>query len=222
MIDVLIVDDNPIVRTAIRGYLAGTEDVQVVGEAADGRTALAVAQRLRPQVTLLDHRMPIADGLSVISRLAEHTAVLVMTTDYAEDLIAGMLRGGARGYLIHGEFDPPELLRAIRTVAGGQGWLSPAVASVAISALRDQADRRRAELDEADELRTARQAYGLTPREEEVMDLLCGGHSNTAIARRLFLTEKTVKNHLNHIFTKLGVRNRTEAVVRWSRRPVPD
>jgi DNA-binding NarL/FixJ family response regulator len=222
MIDVLIVDDNPIVRSVLRGYLASIDDIQVVGEAAEGRTAVTVAKRLRPAVTLLDHRMPIADGLSVVSQLAEYTAVLVLTTDAEPELIAGMLRGGARGYLNHGELDPPELLRAIRAVAAGRGWLSPAGASVTITALRDQADRDRVKVDQADHIRSVRLEFGLTQREEEIIELLCAGYTNAAIARRLLLTEKTVKNHLNHAFTKLRARNRTEAALRWSNRPVPE
>ncbi|MFC0527154.1 response regulator [Phytohabitans kaempferiae] len=218
MIDVMIVDDNPIVRMALRGYLAGAEDVTVVGEATDGRTAVTTAQRLRPDVTLLDHRMPIADGLSVVSQLAEHSRVLVLTSDAADELIAGMLRGGARGYLVHGEFEPAELLRAVRAVAAGQGWLSPRSASVTISVLREQAAREREGADRAENARAMREGFGLTRREEDVMTLLCAGHSNAAIARRLLLTEKTVKNHLAHIFAKLHARNRTEAVVRWTGR----
>jgi DNA-binding NarL/FixJ family response regulator len=218
MIEVLIVDDNPIVRTAIRVFLGTADDVRVVGEAPDGRTALAAVQRLRPSVTLLDHRMPIADGLSVITGMAEHSAVLVMTSDSDPDLIEGMLRGGARGYLVHGEFDPPELLRAVRAVASGQGWLSPAVAAATISALRDHAAEKLVESDRADHLRRSRESFGLTGREQDVLDLLCAGHSNAAIGRRLLVTEKTVKNHLNHIFNKLGVTNRTEAALRWSER----
>ncbi|MEV6343988.1 response regulator transcription factor [Actinoplanes sp. NPDC051851] len=218
MIDVLIVDDNPIVRSAIRAFLGGADDVRVVGEASDGRTALAAVQRLRPTVTLLDHRMPVADGLSVIGRLAEHTSVLVMTSDSGPDVIAGMLRGGARGYLVHGEFDPPELLRAVHAVASGSGWLSPVVASVTISALREQAAEQRAATDRTEQLRRDRETYGLTARERDVLDLICAGYSNAAIGRRLLITEKTVKNHLNHIFTKLGVTNRTEAAMRWTGR----
>jgi DNA-binding NarL/FixJ family response regulator len=218
MITVLIVDDNPIVRSAIRGFLGTSDEVQVIGEASDGRTAVATAQRLRPTVTLLDHRMPVADGLSVIGRLSEHTSVLVLTSDSGEDLIAAMLRGGARGYLVHGEFDPPELLRAVNAVAAGRGYLSPVVASVTIATLRDQAARQQVESDRADEIRQMRERYGLTRREQDVLDLLCAGHSNAAIARRLLLTEKTVKNHLNHIFAKLQASNRTEAALRWSGR----
>ncbi|WP_341721234.1 response regulator transcription factor [Micromonospora sp. FIMYZ51] len=214
----MLVDDNPIVRSALRGWLASAEDVTVVGEAPDGRTAVAMAQRLRPEVTLLDHRMPIADGLSVVSQVAKYSHVLVLTSDDADELIAGMLRGGARGYLVHGEFDPAELLRAVRAVAAGQGWLSPRTASVTISALREQAAREQADADAAERLRAARERFGLTRREQDVMALLCAGHSNAAIARRLLLTEKTVKNHLANIFSKLQVGNRTEAVVRWTGR----
>ncbi len=140
----------------------------------------------------------------------------MLTSDSDAELIAGMLRGGARGYLVHGEFDPPELLRAVHAVAAGQGWLSPAVAAVTIGALRDQAAEKRLRTDRADRLRRDRESFGLTHREQEVMDLLCAGHSNAAIGRRLLVSEKTVKNHLNHVFTKLGVTNRTEAAIRWS------
>jgi DNA-binding NarL/FixJ family response regulator len=216
MIDVLIVDDNPIVRAAIRAFLGAEDDIRVVGEAPDGRTALVTAQRLRPTVTLLDHRMPIADGLSVITMLAQHSSVLVLTSDSDQELIAGMLRGGARGYLVHGEFDPPELLRAVHAVSSGQGWLSPTVAAVTISALRDHATEGQGDIELADQLRRRRESFGLTRRERDVLDLLSAGYSNAAIGRRLLVTEKTVKNHLNHIYAKLDVANRTQAVLRWS------
>ncbi|PZF91227.1 DNA-binding response regulator [Micromonospora endophytica] len=203
---------------ALRGWLTSADDVTVVGEAPDGRTAVTSAQRLRPDVILLDHRMPIADGLSVVGHLAELSHVLVLTSDDADELIAGMLRGGARGYLVHGEFDPAELLRAVRAVAAGEGWLSPRSASVTIAALREQAAREQADADREAQVRTMREGFGLTRREQEVMTLLSAGHSNAAIARRLLLTEKTVKNHLANIFAKLQVGNRTEAVVRWTGR----
>ncbi|GIJ24988.1 DNA-binding response regulator [Micromonospora qiuiae] len=218
MIEIMIVDDNPIVRMALRGYLASAEDVTVVGEAPDGRSAVTMAQRIRPEVILLDHRMPIADGLSVVGQLAEHSRILVLTSDDTDDLIAGMLRGGARGYLVHGEFDPAELLRAVRALAAGQGWLSPRSASVTIAALREQAAREQQDADRTENARAQRAGFGLTRREQEVMALLSAGHSNAAIARQLLLTEKTVKNHLANIFAKLQATNRTEAVVRWTGR----
>ena len=216
MIDVLIVDDNPIVRAALRDFLSGTDEVRVVAEAGDGREALATTRRLRPEVTLLDYRMPIADGLSVIAELAELSAVLILTSDSSPDLIATMLRGGARGYLVHGEFDPPELLRAVRAAAAGQGWLSPVAASVAASVLRDQGSQERAARERQDQQRLARARFGLTEREQDVLALVSEGLSNAAIARRLVLAEKTVKNHLQHVFAKLQVRSRTEAVARWT------
>ncbi|AGZ45928.1 response regulator [Actinoplanes friuliensis] len=215
MIDLLVVDDNPVVRAAVHGFLAGQDEIRVVGEAADGREALRLAHRLRPAVTLLDYRMPVADGLSVIATLAEHTRVLVLTSDTGAEIVAGMLRGGARGYLVWGQFEPPDLLRAIREVAAGSSWLSPVAASVAATAFREQGARERAAREQEARQASARQRHGISAREEEVLDLLGLGLSNASIAHRLGLTEKTVKNHLNHIFAKLGVSNRTEAVVRW-------
>ena len=215
MIDLVVVDDNPVVRAAVRGFLGGQDEVRVIGEAGDGQEALHLVRRLRPAVTLLDYRMPVADGLSVIAALAEHTRILVLTSDSGADIVAGMLRGGALGYLVWGEFDPPDLVRAVREVAAGSSWLSPAAASVAASAFREQQARERADQDRAARQHLAQRLHGLSRREEEVLELLGHGLTNATIGHRLGLTEKTVKNHLNHIFAKLGVRNRTEAVVRW-------
>ncbi|WNV85561.1 response regulator transcription factor [Umezawaea sp. Da 62-37] len=218
MIDVLVVDDNPIVRAALRGFLDCTDSARVVAEAGDGRRAVAFARRLRPAVTLLDHRMPIADGLSVLGELCRYTAVLVLTSDADPVLVSDMLRGGARGYLVHGEFDPDELLRAVLAVSCGQSWLSAPAAAVAVAAVREQADRERAHREQLESQLQDRIRLGLTRREEDVLGLVAEGMSNAAIARRLVLTEKTVKNHLHHAFTKLRVGNRTEAVLRWTGR----
>jgi DNA-binding NarL/FixJ family response regulator len=116
---------------------------------------------------------------------------------------------------VWGQFEPQDLLRAIREVAAGSSWLSPTAASVAAQAFREQDARDRAERERAAHRASAQRRYGLSRREEEVLDLLGAGLSNAVIGHRLGLTEKTVKNHLNHIFAKLGVRSRTEAVVRW-------
>ena len=206
MISVMVVDDNPIVRAALSGYLRLCPEVRVSAEAADGREAVALARRDRPMVTLLDHRMPVADGLSVLGELIAHTRVLVLTSDASPQLIAGMLRGGARGYLVHGAFDPAELHRAVLAVAAGHGWLSPVAAAVAAAAVREHAEHERTRRDLAERRRLARSRFGLTRREQEVLAQLAQGLSNAAIAHRLMLTEKTVKNHLQHIFAKLGVR----------------
>ncbi len=216
MISVMVVDDNPIVRAALSGSLALCPQVRVSAQAADGREAVSLARRDRPMVTLLDHRMPVSDGLSVLGQLVAHTRVLVLTSDASPQLIAQMLRGGARGYLVHGAFDPAELHRAVLAVVAGQGWLSPAAAAVATATLREQADQDRARRDLAERRRLAKSRYGLTRREQEVLAQLAQGLSNAAIAHRLMLAEKTVKNHLQHIFAKLGVASRTEAVVVWT------
>ncbi len=216
MITVLVVDDNPTVRVTLRTLLESSNKISVVGEASNGEAGLAAARRLRPNVTLLDHRMPVADGLSVVEFLAAHTAVLVLTSSPEPELIGPMLRGGARGYLVYGQFEAPELIRAIREVASGRAWLSPTAATVATTAIQEQVARERAQRAQAERRRAARTTFGLTEREEDVVELLCLGMSNISIAHRLGLSEKTVKNHLNHIFTKLGVSSRTEAVVHWT------
>ncbi|GAA1403557.1 LuxR C-terminal-related transcriptional regulator [Catellatospora coxensis] len=218
MISVMVVDDNPIVRAALSGWLGLCPGIRVAAQAADGREAVALARRDRPTVTLLDHRMPVADGLAVLGELVAHTRVLVLTSDASPQLIAGMLRGGARGYLVHGAFDPAELHRAVLAVVAGHGWLSPVAAAVAASAVREQAERERTERDLAERRRLARSRFGLTRREQEVLGQVAQGLSNAAIAHRLMLAEKTVKNHLQHIFAKLGVASRTEAVVVWTGR----
>ncbi|WP_113699317.1 response regulator [Nonomuraea lactucae] len=216
VIDVLIVDDNPIVRAAMAAYLDAEDRIRVIGEAGNGQAALAFARRRQPAVTLLDHRMPIADGLSVIAELAHLSSVLVLTSDSSEELIAEMLRRGARGYLVHGHFDPPELVRAVLAVADQGGWLSPVAASVATSLVRGQLEREREARERAAGRRAAQARFGLTGRERDVLNLLALGLSNASIAVRLGVTEKTVKNHLNSVYGKLKVRSRTEALLVWT------
>ncbi|WP_229404524.1 response regulator transcription factor [Micromonospora sp. NBRC 110038] len=215
MIDLVVVDDNPIVRAAVRGFLAAASDVRIVGEASDGREALRLVTSLRPHVTLLDYRMPVADGLSVVGDLSAHTRILALTSDTDPGTVSGMLRGGAGGYLVWGQFRPDDLLDAVREVAAGGSWLSPTAASVAVTALRRHEPSPDDTRDRDLARRSALRRYGLSRREQEVLDLLGTGLTNAAIGRRLGLTEKTVKNHLNHVFAKLGVQNRTEAVLLW-------
>lgn len=201
---VLVVDDNPVVRAVLRDMLHDGRTVEIVAEAANGDDALALAAVHRPQVTLLDHRMPLRDGLSVIGALTAHTKVLMLTRSDEDDAILRAVRSGAAGYLIHGQFTPAELLAAIREVAHGDSHLSPAAARVLLSAMRSDAAPGPAD-------------PGLSAREREIADLLAGGHTNRAIAERLFLAPKTVENHVNRVFAKLGARTRAEATAAWRR-----
>ncbi|GAB6902841.1 LuxR C-terminal-related transcriptional regulator [Kineosporia succinea] len=214
-ITVLLVDDNPTIRATLRPLLEADPQISVVAEAGNGAAGLSEARRLRPRVTVLDHQMPVADGLSVIEDIARHSNVLVLTSNDSQDIIAPMLRGGARGYLVYGRFDPADLVAAVRAVADGQGWLIPAAASVATGAVRDAYARERAAGARHGNLRRTRRAFGLSEREIEVLELVGDGLSNAAIATQLKLSEKTVKNHLSKVFGKLDVTSRTEALARW-------
>ncbi|MBT0768378.1 response regulator transcription factor [Kineosporia sp. J2-2] len=206
-IRVAVVDDNPMVRAGLRAMLE-LDGMSVVAEAADGNAALDAARAYHPDVTLLDYRMPVADGLSVLPRLADLTRVLLLTSDDSHEVITGALAQGASGFLTHTTLEAGELLSAVRAVAAGQGWLAPVAAAVAVRQLRERAERESA----------ARIRFDLTRRERELMDLLVRGLTNAQIAAQLVLSEKTVKNHLNHVYAKLGVGHRTQAVARWQGR----
>ncbi len=214
-ITVLLVDDNATIRATLRPLLESDPQISVVAEAGNGLAGLNEARRLRPKVTVLDYQMPVADGLSVVDQIAEHSNVLVLTSNDSQEIIAPMLRGGARGYLVYGRFDPADLVSAVRAVAGGQGWLIPAAASVATGAVREAYARERAAGARHGNLRRTRRAFGLSEREIEVLELVGDGLSNAAIAQQLRLSEKTVKNHLSNVFGKLDVTSRTEALARW-------
>ncbi|GLY29384.1 response regulator transcription factor [Kineosporia sp. NBRC 101731] len=203
-IRVAVVDDNPMVRAGLRAMLE-LGGIDVIAEAGDGRAAVDVVTRYRPDVILLDHRMPVADGLQVLSHLADLTRVLLLTSDDSDAVISQALARGASGFLSHNCLGGDELLRAVHAVAAGEGWLAPVAAAVAVRQLRGRAERESA----------ARIRFDLTRRERELMDLLIKGMTNAEIAAHLVLSEKTVKNHLNHVYAKLGVRHRTEAVARW-------
>jgi DNA-binding NarL/FixJ family response regulator len=208
VITVVIVEDNPMVRAGLRALLEAAGGFQVLAEAADGRSGLAAVARHLPTVTLLDHRMPIADGLDMVDRLVELTKVLMLTSDGSAEVVRMALARGAHGFIVHGELHPDDLPRAVRAIAAGQVWLSPSAASVAV-----QSVRARAEAESAMRLR-----FGLTRRERQLVELLVDGLSNAEIAATLVLAEKTVKNHLNHVYAKLGVTSRAQAVALWSAR----
>ena len=205
MIRVVLVDDNPMVRAGLRALLEVDGGFEVVAEAADGAAGLEAVRAHRPDVTLLDHRMPVADGLVVLGRIAELSRTILLTSDGSEDVVARALADGASGFLTHGELRPDELVAAVTAVAQGRAWLSPGAATVAVSRMRSRA--------EAESRRRIR--FGLTARERELMELVVRGTTNGEIAAQLVVSEKTVKNHLNHIYAKLGVATRAQAIARW-------
>jgi DNA-binding NarL/FixJ family response regulator len=208
MITVLIVDDNDVIRMGLRSLLETNRTVQVVGEAGNGKVALEQARTLRPQVTLLDVRMPVMDGLEAVEPLAAMTKVLMMTYADDDEVVAAAIRSGASGYLVHGQFGPDELDEAVRRVADGGSALSPAVAPALFDAVRS---------GEASAPPTTRHDVRaqLTRREAEILDHIARGLSNADIAQTLFLDEKTVKNHINRAYAKLHVANRGEAIATW-------
>ncbi|GAA2623562.1 response regulator transcription factor [Actinomadura fulvescens] len=209
---VLVVDDNPVVRTGLTTLLE-SGGVQVVGEASDGAQAIELARRVRPDLVLLDVRMPVMDGVAAAGPLSGLAKVLMLSYDSDAEVIGAAIRNGASGYLVHGAFGADELVQAIvDTVSDRSSPLSPQASRAVVAALRDgsgdgppgrprPADRR-AEL-------------GLSRREAEVMDLIARGRSNGEIAALLVVSEYTVKNHVNRIFAKLGVRSRGAAIARW-------
>ncbi len=199
---VLLVDDHPVVRGGLVALIGTLPGIDVVGQAGDGQQALRETALLRPDVVVMDLRMPVIDGVEATRRIVrEHpgTAVLVLTMFDEDEMIADALSAGARGYLLKGA-EQDEIDRAIRAVACGEAIFSRDVAARVLSRITPE---------------PAKHALPqLTPRELQVTDLLAAGLSNTAIARRLSLAPKTVGNHISAIFLKLGVATRAEAIVR--------
>ncbi len=200
---VLLVDDSPVVRVGLKALLATDPSLEVVGEAGDGDAALAAADRLDPDVVLLDVRMPGRDGLSVVRELAASAKVLMLTFSDERHVIQQALADGASGYLVHGTFDADSLGHMIRSAAAGSGSFSGPALQVLLSGQGTASDV------------PDRSSLGLSERQAEVMDLIAQGRGNRDIAKELFLAEKTVKNHINQIFAVLGVTSRAEAIVLW-------
>ena len=208
MIRVLVVDDNAVVRRGVAALLGAADDIEVVGEAADGKEGVRLARELAPDVVLCDVRMPVMDGVAAAAAMTRHTRVMMLTYSEEEDRVAAAINAGASGYLVHGRFEPDELERAVRDLAAGESVLSPAVVPVVFDALRRTAG-------DAPARAAGNDPTELTGREREVMNQLCTGRSNREVAEALFVSEKTVKNHLNRIYAKLGVTSRAEAIARW-------
>jgi DNA-binding NarL/FixJ family response regulator len=189
----LIADDHEIVREGLRLSLSRSQHIRVIGEAGDGETAVALAERRRPDVVVMDIRMPGKDGLEATKEITERlpeTSVLLFTAFGERSLLGRGLESGARGYLLK-EATNDTLVRAIEKVAGGEGYVDPALMPTFLS--RDSQDL-------------------LTPREREILQLLADGMSNADVAAKLFISQETVKSHVRHILAKLEADTRTHAV----------
>jgi DNA-binding NarL/FixJ family response regulator len=198
VIRILVADDHAVVRHGLRSFLSLQDDMEVVGEAEDGEQAVEAAERLGPDVVLMDMVMPGVDGVEAIRRIRElrpQTRVLVLTS-YADDTkVVPAVRAGAAGYLLK-DVQPAELAAAIRTVAAGGAMLAPEVTGRILR-----------------EVAAVRQDPGLTSREREVLGLLARGLTNRQIAAELVVSEKTVKTHVSSILGKLGLPDRTQAAL---------
>jgi DNA-binding NarL/FixJ family response regulator len=207
VIRVLLADDQALVRTGFRALLSAEDDIEVVAEAADGREALNLARRLRPDVVLMDIRMPGVDGLEATRRIAADQAmtsvrVVMLTTFDLDEYVFEALRGGASGFLVK-DADADDLLRAVRAAASGDALLSPGVTRTLIA---EFATRSR-------DIKPVSGMERLTEREREVVALVATGLSNDEIAERLFMSPNTSRTHTGRAMAKLGARDRAQLVV---------
>ena len=206
MIKVLLADDQPLVRTGLRMILAAEPDIEVAGEAGDGACAVRQCRKLRPDVVVMDIRMPVQDGIAATREITAegHARVLVLTTFHLDDYVLAALRAGASGFLLK-DVEAVKLAEAIRVIATGNAIVDPAVTR----RLLDQFAR----LPAPAAAPAARHLDGLTSREAEVLALVARGLSNAEVAAELGVTETTVKTHVHHLLTKLGARDRVQLVI---------
>ena len=206
MIRVLIVDDQELIRAGLRGILRARFGFEIVGECGDGSEVIGAVDELAPDVVLMDVRMPVVDGVEATRELRRRDGsppVLALTTFDDDEVLAGMLRAGATGFVLKG-VPAEDLHRAVRAVAEGGAWLDPAVTGRVLAIYRAAGSQEPA----ADTT-----IEGLTSREREVLALIGQGHTNSEIADELVVSEGTVKTHINHLFTKLDLRDRAAAIV---------
>lgn len=202
-IRVVVADDHPIVRSGITAHLDSHRDIEVVGEAVDGDTALQLARRMRPDVVVLDINMPGRRTVDVVAELVAmpiSTSVLILTAHNDLEHILALLKSGAKGYVLKDE-EPSTIIAAVRSVAAGRTWVSPGVMATMVDhTVRDKADD---------------DPSALSSRELEVLHLLSNGRDNQEIGRALNISERTVRYHLHNIYDKLGVQRRAEAIA-WA------
>ncbi len=207
MTTVLIADDQALVRVGLRKILESEPDITVPGEAVDGEDACRTARRLRPDIVLMDIRMPVLDGIEATRRIVRAqpaTRVLILTTSGLDDYVYDALRAGASGFMLK-DAPPEEIAAAVRIIANGDALLAPAITRAVIEEFTRIPARAQPP--------TPRAVGELTPREREVLDLLIRGLSNPEICRELVISEATTKTHVAKILQKLGLRDRVQAVI---------
>jgi DNA-binding NarL/FixJ family response regulator len=206
---VLVADDHALVRAGFRSLLAGEEDMEVVGEAVDGREAVTLAVEETPDVVLMDIRMPGLDGIEATRQITSntrlsHTKVIVLTTFDLDEYVFGAIRAGASGFLLKG-VEPTQLIDAVRTVAAGEALLEPSATRRLIEAYVDGGSEKTSALPALPD--------SLTARELEIMTLVAAGLTNAEIAVRLVISPLTTKSHVSRILAKVNARDRTQLVV---------
>ncbi|MEU4655313.1 response regulator transcription factor [Streptomyces sp. NPDC023723] len=235
---VVVADDNPVVRAGLTALLTGHPGITVVAEAADGQGACEAADRHRPDVILLDVRMPGVDGLAALPYLVRIAPVMMLTYSGESETVREALRRGAGGYLVHGEFTADQLITAVRDTGAGRTHFSPTAAGAVLRQLRsanaygdavarppystvsqasssrftENLSRMQSDVGQSS---GGRAGFRLSAREAEIMDLIASGMTNQQIAGACFISEKTVKNHINRIFAKLHSTSRAEATAKW-------
>ncbi|MFJ7075050.1 response regulator [Streptomyces sp. NPDC098781] len=226
----VVADDNPVVRAGLTALLSSHADLLVVAEAADGREAHEAARRHRPDVILLDVRMPGIDGMTALPQLVRIAPVMMLTYSGESETVREALRRGAAGYLVHGEFTTDELVEAVRDVRRGRTRLTATAAAASLSippALAQANDElptvtgnsaeplSQVQSPVGQSSSSYRSRFRLSRREAEIMDLIASGMNNQQIAAACFISEKTVKNHINRIFAKLHSTSRAQAAAKW-------
>jgi DNA-binding NarL/FixJ family response regulator len=212
-IRILIADDQRLMREGLRIILEDAEDIEVIGEAENGLVATKMAENQHPDVILMDIRMPLLDGIEATERIRQQAApgprILLLTTFDTPELVVEGMRAGAAGYLLK-DCSAEELCTAVRAVARGQVLLQASSAAQLLASLHAQQPPIYGETQPSSEA----EKLGLTARELEVVRLIAQGHSNAEIAATLFVSDATVKTHINHIFSKLGARDRAQVIVK--------
>lgn len=226
---VLIADDNAVVRMGLSQIMEALPDLELVGAAENGQEAIDVAQEAQPDVCLLDVRMPVLNGIEAVKTVSQICPVVMLTHSEEHEVISAALQNGAKGYVVYNELQMEELSRALHSVAAGATLISPSATTALMAGAGgapvdaeleetpEPAEGRSGESERPSTAIHGRVPFGLSGRESQIMELVADGLPNGEISSQLFLSEKTVKNHTNRIFAKMGVGSRAEAVSVWFR-----